>query len=118
MDFRYQLINPWVPDTESYTTFCHSKVFLKYFTKQLNYAPLVELDLLYLVLEFYSSKFPYMVIEEIGNLKFTVSYALIWSWKQKGDLEFYSIRVRMQSTKINSVNIVKLSKIRVGGKHF
>ena len=118
MDFRYQLINPWVPDTESYTTFCHSKVFLKYFTKQLNYAPLVELDLLYLVLEFYSSTFPYMVIEEIWNHKFTVLYALIWSWKQKGDLEIYSIRVRIVSTEINSVNKEKYSEIEVGGKKF
>ena len=59
-----------------------------------------------------------MVIEEIGNLKFTVSYALIWSWKQKGDLEIYSIRVRIVSTEINSVNKEKYSEIEVGGKKF
>ena len=59
-----------------------------------------------------------MVIEEIWYHKFSVSYALIWSWKQKGDLEFYSIRVRIKSTEINSVSKVKLSKIKVGGKHF
>ena len=68
MDFRYQLINPWVPDTKSYTTFCHSKVFLQHFTKQLNYATLVELDPMYLELEF------------------TVANFLIWSLKKYGTI--------------------------------
>ena len=59
-----------------------------------------------------------MVIEEIWNHKFTVSNALIWSSKQKMDLEIYSIREKTVSTEINSVNKVKFSKIEVGFKHF
>jgi len=59
-----------------------------------------------------------MVIEEIWNHKFTVSNTLIWSWKLKGDLEIYSIRVRIVSTEINSVNKEKFSKNKVGRKQF